>query len=64
MLCFTASGAVNFLIVFLDLFDLREDQIQRNQKLKLIGKAIQPSEAEIQANPRSRSAVLRVAERI
>ena len=43
---------------------LREDQIQRNQKLKLIGKAIQPSEAEIQANPRSRSAVLRVAERI
>ena len=43
---------------------LREDQIQRNLKLKVIGKAIQPSEAEIQANPRSRSAVLRVAERI
>lgn len=43
---------------------LREDQIQRNQKLKVIGKAIQPSDAEIQANPRSRSAVLRVAERI
>ena len=43
---------------------LREDQIQRNQKLKTIGKAIQPSHAEIQANPRSRSAVLRVAERI
>lgn len=43
---------------------LREDQIQRNQKLKTIGKAIQPTEQEIQANPRSRSAVLRVAERI
>lgn len=43
---------------------LREDQIQRNQKLRIIGKAIQPSDAEIQANPRSRSAVLRVAERI
>ena len=43
---------------------LREDQIQRNQKLKTIGKAIQPSEVEIQVNPRSRSAVLRVAERI
>ena len=43
---------------------LREDQIQRNQKLKTIGKAIQPSDAETQANPRSRSAVLRVAERI
>lgn len=43
---------------------LREDQIQRNQTLKVIGKAIQPSESEIAANPRSRSAVLRVAERI
>ncbi|HHE9443344.1 TPA: 16S rRNA (cytosine(1402)-N(4))-methyltransferase RsmH [Haemophilus influenzae 10810] len=43
---------------------LREDQIQLNQKLRIIGKAIQPSDAEIQANPRSRSAVLRVAERI
>ena len=43
---------------------LREDQIQRNQKLKVIGKAIQPSDVEIQVNPRSRSAVLRVAERI
>lgn len=43
---------------------LREDQIQRNQKLRIIGKAIQPSDAEIQANPRSRGAILRVAERI
>lgn len=43
---------------------LREDQIQRTQKLKAIGKAIQPSEAEIQANPRSRSAILRIAEKI
>lgn len=43
---------------------LREDQIQRTQKLKPIGKAIQPSEAEIQANPRSRSAILRIAEKI
>ncbi|MGQ0285745.1 16S rRNA (cytosine(1402)-N(4))-methyltransferase RsmH [Pasteurellaceae bacterium 22721_9_1] len=43
---------------------LREDQIQRNQTLKVIGKAIQPSEQEIALNPRSRSAVLRVAEKI
>ncbi|MBN6065583.1 16S rRNA (cytosine(1402)-N(4))-methyltransferase RsmH [Aggregatibacter actinomycetemcomitans] len=43
---------------------LREDQIQRNQTLKVIGKAIMPSEAEIAQNPRARSAVLRVAERI
>lgn len=33
-------------------------------KLQRIGKAIHPSEAEIAANPRSRSAVLRVAERV
>ena len=43
---------------------LRDDQIERNQTLKLIGKAIMPSEGEIAHNPRSRSAVLRVAERI
>ncbi len=33
-------------------------------KLKLIGKAIQAGEEELKLNPRSRSAVLRVAERI
>lgn len=43
---------------------LREDQIQRNQTLKVIGKAIMPSEDEVEKNPRSRSAVLRVAEKI
>ncbi|PJG83157.1 16S rRNA (cytosine(1402)-N(4))-methyltransferase RsmH [Caviibacterium pharyngocola] len=43
---------------------LREDQINRNRTLKTIGKAIMPSEAEIERNPRSRSAVLRVAERV
>lgn len=43
---------------------LREDQIERHQTLKTIGKAIQPSEAEIAANPRSRSAVLRIAEKL
>lgn len=31
--------------------------------LKLIGRAIKPSQQETRANPRSRSAVLRVAER-
>jgi 16S rRNA (cytosine1402-N4)-methyltransferase len=43
---------------------LREDQIQRSETLKLVGKAIMPSAAEIQANPRCRSSVLRVAERL
>ena len=43
---------------------LREDQIQRNQTLKVIGKAIMPSDEEIAQNPRARSAVLRIAERL
>ncbi len=33
-------------------------------KLALVGKAIRPSETEVAANPRARSAVLRVAERL
>jgi 16S rRNA (cytosine1402-N4)-methyltransferase len=33
-------------------------------KLKLIGKAIRPSEQEISANPRARSAIMRVAEKL
>ncbi len=36
---------------------------QRNATLNLIGKAIKPSRQEVDQNPRSRSAVLRVAER-
>ncbi len=42
---------------------LRADQIP-SPRLRLIGKAQRPTEAEIRANPRARSAVLRVAERI
>lgn len=33
-------------------------------KLRRIGRAIHPTEAEVAANPRARSAVLRVAERV
>jgi 16S rRNA (cytosine1402-N4)-methyltransferase len=33
-------------------------------KLRRIGRAIHPSAAEVAANPRARSAVLRVAERV
>lgn len=43
---------------------LRDDQIDKQQTLKAIGKAIMPTEQEKQNNPRSRSAVLRIAEKI
>jgi 16S rRNA (cytosine1402-N4)-methyltransferase len=33
-------------------------------KLRRVGKAIHPSDAEIAENPRSRSAVMRVAEKV
>ena len=39
-------------------------QAQMNQRLKVVGKAIRPSQREVNLNPRSRSAVLRVAERL
>ncbi len=37
---------------------------QRNRKLKIIGKAVKATEHEVALNPRSRSAVMRVAEKI
>ena len=43
---------------------LTEAQLAVGRTLKSIGKAMKPSDAEIEANPRSRSAVLRVAERL
>jgi 16S rRNA (cytosine1402-N4)-methyltransferase len=43
---------------------LTEAQLRQDLALKLIGKAMMPSDAELAANPRSRSAVLRVAERM
>jgi len=33
-------------------------------KMKVLGKAIRPDQAEIARNPRSRSAVLRIAEKL
>ena len=44
--------------------DLPVTQEQLKPKLRAIGKAIYPSEDEIDSNPRARSAVLRVAERM
>ncbi|KAE9541969.1 16S rRNA (cytosine(1402)-N(4))-methyltransferase RsmH [Ursidibacter maritimus] len=40
-----------------------ESELNKNIPLKTIGKTIMPSDAEIEANPRSRSAVLRIAEK-
>jgi 16S rRNA (cytosine1402-N4)-methyltransferase len=37
---------------------------QRNRRLKIIGKAVKASEQEVEVNPRSRSAVMRVAEKL
>ncbi|MBT9522237.1 MAG: 16S rRNA (cytosine(1402)-N(4))-methyltransferase RsmH [Dechloromonas sp.] len=42
---------------------LRADQLPK-PKLRLVGKPIKPSAAEINANPRARSAVMRVAEKL
>lgn len=42
---------------------LRADQLPR-PRLRLVGRALRPSAAEVGANPRARSAVLRVAERV
>lgn len=43
---------------------LTEDQIADNRTLLAVGKAIKPSAAELAVNPRARSSVLRIAERI
>jgi 16S rRNA (cytosine1402-N4)-methyltransferase len=42
---------------------LRADQLPK-PKLRLIGKMFKPTAAEIAANPRARSAVMRVAEKL
>ena len=42
---------------------LRADQLPK-PKLRLLGKPVKPSDAEVSANPRARSAVMRVAEKL
>ncbi len=43
---------------------ITEAELRKTQTLKSVGKAIKPSESEIERNVRSRSSVLRVAERL
>ena len=45
-------------------YDLPIQHVQMNAKLKLIGKAVKPSEDEIRQNVRARSAIMRIAERV
>ena len=42
---------------------LREAEIDSVLRLRLVGKPLKAAEAELESNPRARSAVLRVAER-
>ena len=44
--------------------DLPVQHVQVNAKLRLIGKAIKPDEAEVKENVRARSAIMRVAEKV
>ncbi|MDP2561454.1 16S rRNA (cytosine(1402)-N(4))-methyltransferase RsmH [Psychrobium sp. 1_MG-2023] len=41
-----------------------EEELNKSRTYKAIGKAIKPSKAEIEQNPRSRSSVLRIAQRL
>ena len=43
---------------------LTEAQLAGGRKLKSVGKALKPSEHEVTENSRSRSSVLRVAQRL
>ncbi|GGQ23059.1 16S rRNA (cytosine(1402)-N(4))-methyltransferase RsmH [Shewanella litoralis] len=43
---------------------IMEAELNKSRKLKAVSKALKPSDAELEQNPRARSSVLRVAERL
>ncbi|MBY5923207.1 16S rRNA (cytosine(1402)-N(4))-methyltransferase RsmH [Ferrimonas balearica] len=43
---------------------LTEDQLKKSRRLKTVGKAMKPSDEEVQDNTRARSSVLRVGEKL
>lgn len=44
--------------------DLPVTQMQLHPRLRAVGKPVRPNEAEVRTNPRARSAIMRVAERL
>jgi 16S rRNA (cytosine1402-N4)-methyltransferase len=44
--------------------DLPVTQVQLHPRLRSVGKPVRPNEEEVRANPRARSAIMRVAERL
>jgi 16S rRNA (cytosine1402-N4)-methyltransferase len=44
--------------------DLPVTQLQLHPRLRAVGKPVRPSEEEVSANPRARSSIMRVAERL
>jgi 16S rRNA (cytosine1402-N4)-methyltransferase len=50
--------------VYPSKFPVRQSELDKGKRLKPLGRAIKPSEQEINVNPRSRSSVLRVAEKL
>ncbi len=43
---------------------IREEELQKGKKLQLIGRKLKPSKTEVEENVRSRSSVLRIAQRL
>ena len=43
---------------------MTEEQLNKTRTFKAIGKAIKPSKDEVDENPRARSSVLRIAEKL
>jgi len=43
---------------------IREEELNKTKQLELLSRAVKPSPAEVQDNPRARSSVLRIAKRV
>ncbi|RUO66068.1 16S rRNA (cytosine1402-N4)-methyltransferase [Pseudidiomarina planktonica] len=43
---------------------IKDEELNKSKQLKLLSRAVKPTDGEVSANPRSRSSVLRIAERV